>query len=79
MPAPQVAARLDKKREKSEVKARVGFRGTPATSRPCDDGSVAVFLVKFDAAPECSLLVLLEEGDDGRVALFLGDGQRREW
>ena len=79
MPAPQVAARLDKKREKSEVKARVGFRGTPATSRPCDDGSVAVFLVKFDAAPEWSLLMLLEKRDDGGVAPFFYDVKRREW
>ena len=81
MPAPSVAARLDKKREKSEVKARIGA-GRRRLAGLCEDESVAVFLVKIDAidaAPEWSLLMLLEQRDDGRVAVFLRDGQRREW
>ena len=47
------------------MKARVGFAGRRRLDGLCDDGSVAVFLVKFDAAPEWSLLMLLEERDDG--------------
>ena len=44
-----------------------------------DDDRVAVFLVKFDAAPEWSLLMLLEKRDDGGVAPFFYDVKRREW
>ena len=58
MPTRQVAARLDKKREKSEVKARIGA-GRRRLAGLCEDESVAVFLVKIDAidaAPEWSLL-----------------------
>ena len=64
------------------MKTRIGFAGRRRLARFCDDGSVALFLVKIDAidaAPEWSLLMLLEQRDDGRVAILLGDGQRREW
>ena len=79
---PPLAARLDKKKEKSEVKTRIGFFGTSATSRllrrwqygrvPRENRHDAI-----DAAPEWSLLMLLEERDDGRVAFLLRDAQRR--
>ena len=55
MPAPQVAARLDKKKEKSEVKTRIGFAGRRRLAGLCDDGSVAVFLVKLDTTPSTRL------------------------
>ena len=62
------------------MKTRIGFRGTSVTSRPLRRwpcGRVPRENDAIDAAPAWSLLMLLEERDDGRVAVSLRDVERR--
>ena len=64
------------------MKARVGFCGTPATSRPLRRWQYGRVPREnrhdaIDAAPEWSLLMLLEERDDGRVAFAFRVCHRR--